>query len=71
MNILIAENEMYLAQSISNALMDKYKNSKLEIVTTTNDALNSKKDYDILIMSATLNGNIYPVIEKYKNYKKR
>jgi DNA-binding NtrC family response regulator len=67
MNILIAENEMYLAQSISNALMDKYKNSKLEIVTTTNDALNSKKDYDILIMSATLNGNIYPVIEKYKN----
>jgi DNA-binding NtrC family response regulator len=67
MKILIAENEMYLAQSISNALMEHFKHSELHIVTTTNDALNSDLNCDILIMSATLSGNIYPVIDKYKD----
>jgi len=67
MNILIAEDELYLAQSIKNSLSEYIKNSNIETVTTVNDAINTKNNYDIVILSVTLNGNIYNIIEKYKN----
>ena len=66
MNILIAEDELYLAQSIKNSLTKHLTNSKLKIVTTVNDALNEKEHFDIIILSITLNGNVYDLIEKYK-----
>jgi len=66
MNILIAEDELYLAQSIKNSLSE-HINSEADIVTTANDALNIKKHYEIIILSITLNGNVYDVIEKYKD----
>jgi DNA-binding NtrC family response regulator len=67
MNILIAEDELYLAQSIKNSLSEHIKDSYIETVTTANDAINLKKHYEIIILSITLNGNVYNVIEKYKN----
>jgi len=67
MNILIAEDELYLAQSISNSLNEHLKNPNITMVTTINDAISSNKNFDIIILSATLNGNIYNIIEKYKN----
>ena len=67
MNILIAEDELYLAQSISNSLNEHIKNPVITIVTTINDAVNLNKNFDIIILSATLNGNIYNIINKYKN----
>jgi DNA-binding NtrC family response regulator len=67
MNILIAEDELYLAQSIKNSLSEQIKDSYIDTVTTANDALGLKKHYEIIILSITLNGNIYDVIEKYKN----
>ena len=66
MNILIAEDELYLAQSISNSLNEHLKNPNITMVTTINDAISSNKNFDIIILSATLNGNIYNIIEKYK-----
>ena len=67
MNILIAEDELYLAQSISNSLNEHLKNPNITMVTTINDAISSNKNFDIIILSATLNGNIYNIIDKYKN----
>ena len=67
MNILIAEDELYLAQSISNALVEHLNNPNITLVTTVNDAVNQTKNFDIVILSATLNGNIYNIIEKYNN----
>jgi len=67
MNILIAEDELYLAQSIKNSLSEYIKNSKIDMVTTVTDAVNLNKHYEIIILSVTLNGNIYDIIEKYKN----
>jgi len=67
MNILIAEDELYLAQSISNSLNEYLKNPEITMVTTINDAVNLNKNFDIIILSATLNGNIYNIIDKYKN----
>ena len=67
MNILIAEDELYLAQSISNSLNEHLKNPNITMVTTINDAVNLNNNFDIIILSATLNGNIYNIIEKYKN----
>ena len=66
MNILIAEDELYLAQSISNSLNEHIKNPHITMVTTVNDAVNLNNNFDIIILSATLNGNIYNIIEKYK-----
>jgi len=66
MNILIAEDELYLAQSISNSLNEHLQNPNIQMVTTVNDAVNLKINFDIIILSATLNGNIYNIIEKYK-----
>jgi DNA-binding NtrC family response regulator len=67
MNILIAEDELYLAQSIKNSLSEHIKDSYIDTVTTANDAMSLKKHYEIIILSITLNGNVYDVIEKYKN----
>jgi len=67
MNILIAEDELYLAQSIKNVLSEHLKNSNSDIFTSVTDALNSKKNYEIVILSVTLKGSIYDLIEKYKN----
>jgi DNA-binding NtrC family response regulator len=67
MNILIAEDELYLAQSISNSLSENLPNSEIDMVTTINDAVNLNKNFDIIILSATLNGNIYNIIEKYNS----
>jgi len=67
MNILIAEDELYLAQSICNSLNEHLQNPKIEMVTTINDAIHSTKSYDIIILSSTLNGNIYNIIDKYKH----
>jgi len=66
MNILIAEDELYLAQSISNSLNEHIKNPNITMVTTVNDAVNLNNNFDIIILSATLSGNIYNIIEKYK-----
>ena len=66
MNILIAEDELYLAQSISNALNEHLESPKIKTVTTINDAINFDINFNIVILSATLNGNIYEVINKYK-----
>ena len=66
MNILIAEDELYLAQSIANALNEHLENPKIKTVTTVNDAINYDINFNIVILSATLNGNIYDVIDKYK-----
>ena len=67
MKILIAEDELYLAQSICNALGDSLPNSDITMVTTTNDAISQTKNFDIIILSSTLSGNIYDIIEKYNN----
>jgi len=67
MNILIAEDELYLAQSISNSLSEHLPNSNIDMVTTINDAVNLNKNFDIVILSATLSGNIYNIIEKYNS----
>ena len=66
MNILIAEDELYLAQSISNSLNEHLQNPNITMVTTVNDAVNLNINFDIIILSATLNGNIYNIIEKHK-----
>jgi len=67
MNILIAEDELYLAQSISNALSEHLNETNVTLVTTTNDAVNQNKNFDIVILSSTLSGNIYNIIDKYNN----
>jgi DNA-binding NtrC family response regulator len=66
MKILIVENEHYLAQSISTNLMSD-KNVNYFLATSINDAINMKENFDILLLSTNLSGNIYNVIEKFKN----
>ncbi|MDR3346291.1 MAG: response regulator [Campylobacteraceae bacterium] len=65
MKILIVENEVYLAQSISSKL---YENGyTCEIVTNMKDALKNEK-YDAVLLSTNISGqNFYPIIEKHKN----
>lgn len=65
MKVLIVENEIYLAQSISSKLSEVGYNCK--IVATIKEALN-EGHYDIVLLSANISGqNFYPAIEKYKN----
>jgi len=65
MKVLIVENEIYLAQSISSKLSEVGYNCK--IVATTKEAL-EEGNYDIVLLSANISGqNFYPAIEKYKN----
>ncbi|MDR2635920.1 MAG: response regulator [Campylobacteraceae bacterium] len=65
MKILIVENEVYLAQSISTKLLEA--GYACEIVTNIKDAMKNEK-YDVVLLSTNISGqNFYPVIEKHKN----
>jgi DNA-binding NtrC family response regulator len=65
MKILIVENEVYLAQSISTKLSEA--GYSCDIVTNIKDALKSEK-YDAVLLSTNISGqNFYPIIEKHKN----
>ncbi|MDR1460828.1 MAG: response regulator [Campylobacteraceae bacterium] len=65
MKILIVENEVYLAQSISTKLTEV--GYTCEIVTNIKDALKNEK-YDAVLLSTNISGqNFYPIIEKHKN----
>ena len=65
MKILIVEDEIYLAQSISSKLIDM--GFYCESATTVKSAL---KDgyYDAVLLSTNISGqNFYPVLEKFKD----
>ena len=65
MRILIVENELYLAQSISTKLSEI--GYICEIASNIKDALKTD-GYDAVLLSANISGqNFYPVIEKHKN----
>ncbi len=65
MKVLIVENEIYLAQSISSRLTEIGYTCK--IVATIKEALNEGY-YDIILLSTNISGqNFHPAIEKYKN----
>jgi len=65
MNVLIIENEIYLAQSIAAKLSDLSHNC--DISSSTKEGLKGL-DYDVVLLSTNINGqDIYPVIEAYKN----
>ena len=65
MKILIVENEIYLAQSISAKLAET--GHLCEVATTIKDAL-KEENYDAILLSTNINGqDFYPVIEKYKD----
>jgi response regulator RpfG family c-di-GMP phosphodiesterase len=65
MNVLIIENEIYLAQSIAAKLSDLSHNC--DISSSTKEGLKGI-DYDVVLLSTNINGqDIYPVIEAYKN----
>ncbi len=65
MKVLIIENEIYLAQSISSKLSEVGYSCK--IVATIKEAMN-EGCYDIVLLSANISGqNFYPAIKKYKN----
>ncbi len=64
MKILIVENEIYLAQSISTKLTELGHNC--EVATTIKDAIRDEK-FDAVLLSTNISGqNFYPVIERYK-----
>ncbi len=64
MKVLIVENEIYLAQSISSKLTEVGYNCK--IVATIKESL-EEEDYDIVLLSTNISGqNFYPAIEKHK-----
>lgn len=65
MNILIIENEIYLAQSIASKLSDLSHNC--DISSSTKEGLRGIA-YDVILLSTNISGqDIYPVIEAYKN----
>ncbi len=65
MNVLIVENEVYLAKSIANKLSCIGYNC--HIVSNISEALNDEV-YDAVLLSTNIAGqNFYPVIEKHKN----
>ena len=65
MNILIVENELYLAQSIAGKLTEHGHNC--EQAASINDA-KRKEHFDIVLLSTNIAGqDFYPVIEHYKN----
>lgn len=64
MNVLIIENEIYLAQSIASKLSDL--NHNCDISSSTKEALKGI-NYDVVLLSTNISGqDIYPVIEAYK-----
>lgn len=65
MKILIVENELYLAQSISAKLTEN--GYSCEIATTAKEAIKDD-NFDIVLLSTNISGqNFYPIITKYKN----
>ncbi len=65
MKILIVENEIYLAQSISSKLTEIGYTCK--IAASVKDAIRDER-YDAVLLSTNISGqNFYPVIEKYKS----
>jgi DNA-binding response OmpR family regulator len=67
MKVLIVDNEIYLAESISAKLADK--GCLTEILTTEQEALDSKKDYNIVLISANMEqkDKFFSIIEKYQD----
>ena len=64
MKIVIVENELYLAQSISAKLVDN--GFETEIYTTVKESLESKGD--VYLLSTNLPGqNFFPLITKFKD----
>jgi len=63
MNIIIVENELYLAQSIQNNLSEKLK-ANCEIYGSYNEV--SEKDADVFIVNTNLQGNIDNFIKEKK-----
>ncbi len=65
MNVLIIENEIYLAQSIASKLSDL--NHNCDISSSPKEALKGI-NYDVVLLSTNISGqDIYPVIEAYKD----
>ncbi len=65
MNVLIVENEVYLARSIASKLSDLGYNCHL--VSSIKEALSNEK-YDAVLLSTNISGqNFYPVIEKHQD----
>jgi CheY-like chemotaxis protein len=65
MNILIIENEIYLAQSIASKLSDL--NHNCDITSSVKEGLKGTA-YDVVLLSTNISGqDIYPVIDAYKN----
>jgi DNA-binding NtrC family response regulator len=65
MKILIVENEVYLAQSISSKLAEN--GYACEIAVNMKDALKNQR-YDAVLLSTNIAGqNFYPIIEKHKS----
>lgn len=65
MNVLIIENEIYLAQSIASKLSDLHHHC--DISSSTKETLRGTK-YDVILLSTNINNqDIYPLIEFYKN----
>ena len=65
MNILIVENEHYLAQSIATKLGEKGYHCEF---ASTIDEVQKNEKFDAVLLSTNISErNIYPVIEKYKN----
>jgi len=64
MNILIIEDEIYLAQSIAGKLIDF--GHECDIFAAVNDALEQEGRYDVILLSTNLSGqDFYPVIKKF------
>ena len=64
MKILIVENEIYLAQSISAKLNDL--GHSCEIAVSVKDAMKDE-NFDAVLLSTNISGqNFYPIIEHYK-----
>ncbi len=65
MNVLIVENEIYLARSIASRLSELGYDCHL--VSSIQEALSDKK-YDAVLLSTNISGqNFYPVLEKHKD----
>jgi len=65
MKILIVENELYLAQSISAKLTEL--GHVCESASSIKDAI-KEEEFDAILLSTNISGqNFYPVIEHYTN----
>jgi len=64
LKILIVENEIYLAQSIANKLVENGYNC--ELAASAKDAIKDEY-FDVVLLSTSMGGqNFMPVIERYK-----